>query len=240
MVQADVAGEPLQHLRQFVVGTPLQRGRRFVPFPVVRPVDVLVLVLDVEHPYPQRRRDDHDGELHQKVGLQTDGQAGDHDDGENREVCDVDAELLLFSRRFGGKAMCHQEHKPRTNAEGEEWKAHQAIGDARPHRCIPVLLNGHRPHVTDAAAIQIARGGMVNHVGMSPILVGRKRQHAEDVADNRVRLLGREERTVGTVVEKDEDADHKPGSGHGQQQRQPIGVAQLDTADHQDPHSHIE
>src|SRR3546814_18583286 len=50
MVVADVAGEPLQDLRQLVTRAALQRCRRVIPVFVGRPVHVLELMLHVEQP----------------------------------------------------------------------------------------------------------------------------------------------------------------------------------------------
>src|SRR3546814_13965444 len=48
MVVADVAGEPLQDLRQLVKRAALQRCRRVIPVFVARPVHVLELMMHVE------------------------------------------------------------------------------------------------------------------------------------------------------------------------------------------------
>jgi len=50
MVQADVAGEPLQHLRQLEVRATADRGGRIIPIAVALPVGALELVLNIEHP----------------------------------------------------------------------------------------------------------------------------------------------------------------------------------------------
>src|SRR3546814_7151960 len=50
LVVADVAGEPLQDLRQLVKRAALQRCRRVIPVFVARPVHVLELMLHVEQP----------------------------------------------------------------------------------------------------------------------------------------------------------------------------------------------
>ena len=49
-VQADAAGHPLQHRRQTILGTSVQRGLHGIPVGMARPVDALELMLHVEQP----------------------------------------------------------------------------------------------------------------------------------------------------------------------------------------------
>ncbi len=49
-MQADIAGEPLQDLGQLIVRATFERRLNRVPFVMARPIDTIVLVLDVEQP----------------------------------------------------------------------------------------------------------------------------------------------------------------------------------------------
>ena len=54
VMEANVAGKPLQHSRQLVERTPLHGGGCVIPFLIPLPINTLELMLDVEQPYPGR------------------------------------------------------------------------------------------------------------------------------------------------------------------------------------------
>src|SRR5664280_1725297 len=67
VVQADVAGEELEHLGQLQIGAAAQRGVGVAPAVGALPVGVLELVLDVEQPDAGGAREQHCGRLHEQV-----------------------------------------------------------------------------------------------------------------------------------------------------------------------------
>ena len=131
--------------------------------------------------------------MHQDVGTEADGQAGDDDDSEQRQVGDDDAQPFGFSRRLSGKTVGDEEHKARSQAKHHQWMAYQTVGESLPFGAGAILLHRHRPHIADAALVEVARCGVVDHVGVPPFLVGRKGEYAEDVAHNGVGPVGGEE-----------------------------------------------
>ncbi len=72
MVNADVRREPAQDARQVIVGTAMQRGFVKAPGLITEPGGVLELMLDIEQPDTDRRRQNHDGHLHQQEGPDAD------------------------------------------------------------------------------------------------------------------------------------------------------------------------
>ena len=51
MMKADIAGKPLEHLRQLVKGTAAQRSHAVIPFVAALPMDFFELVLDIKQPH---------------------------------------------------------------------------------------------------------------------------------------------------------------------------------------------
>ena len=91
VVEADVAGEELEGLRQLQVGAPAQRRVRVAPALAALPVDVLELVLDIEEPDAcgpgeDRRRRDSIAELLELA------------DEMNRRIGPIDRELAPLAR----------------------------------------------------------------------------------------------------------------------------------------------
>ena len=68
MVKADISGEPLKNLRQFVERATLNRRLRVVPIFPALPINVLKLVLNVEQPYSSRTRHRENRELDDEKG----------------------------------------------------------------------------------------------------------------------------------------------------------------------------
>ena len=68
VVEANIAGEPLKDARQFVERAALKRGGCVVPLIGAFPIDALILMLNVEHPHPDRAADHRDGELDLELG----------------------------------------------------------------------------------------------------------------------------------------------------------------------------
>jgi hypothetical protein len=66
MVDADVRREPAQNTRQVIVGTAMQRSFVKIPGLVMGPGGVLELVLDIEQPDADRRRQNRDRQVHQQ------------------------------------------------------------------------------------------------------------------------------------------------------------------------------
>jgi len=83
VVDADICREPSQDTRQLIVRAAVQRSVVKIPGLVVGPVRVLELVLDVEQPDTNRRRQNNDRQMHKQERPIADQL--DHRDDENRE-----------------------------------------------------------------------------------------------------------------------------------------------------------
>ena len=88
-----------------------------------------------------------------------------------------------------------------------------------------IFLYGHRPDIAHPAAFQITTGGVVQGVLPAPVEIRGEGQDAGDETGDVVELLALEERAMATVVEDNEDADHKEPIQKGQQQGDPVGAA---------------
>src|SRR3989441_8754031 len=101
-----------------------------------------------------------------------------------------------------------------------------AVLEPLPARPGEVLVHRQGVDVAEPAVLEIARGGVVERVGLLPIVVWREREDAEDRPDDVGRPGRPEERGVAAVVLDDEQADEEEGGGHGQEQGEPVTDAQ--------------
>ena len=70
-------------------------------------------------------------------------------------------------------------------------------------------------------------------VGIPPIIKRRESQNTGDIAENRVGPARGEERSVTTVVEKNENAYKNPSRQDSKRQSDPLRISPLDDANHQ-------
>ena len=204
VVQADAAGEPLQHLRQLVVGTSLQRRSHRVPRLVMCPVHVLVLVLHVEQPHANRTGEESGGQLHPQQRRQPDRQVCDHERRNDARVGEVHAEPFAFAGAGAEHTIAEHEQDRRANAEHDERVAEHAIEEPlRPRRC-QVLVGRQRPHIADAPAVQVAGSRVMLGVRLLPLVERRQGEQPGDVSHDPVRATRRKEGAVAAIVEDDE------------------------------------
>ncbi|MNN44053.1 hypothetical protein D3C81_1583260 [compost metagenome] len=72
MVKADVAGNPLQDLRQLIIGAPFHSGHDITPFLFMLKERILELMLYIKQPDPEKTGHEHDRQLHQQKSLPAD------------------------------------------------------------------------------------------------------------------------------------------------------------------------
>ena len=90
VVDANVGREPAQNTRQLIVRTALQRSLVKAPSLIMGPGGVLELVLDIEQPHTDRRRQDRNRQVHKQEWPKADqpDHRGDQDrDGGVRAHC---------------------------------------------------------------------------------------------------------------------------------------------------------
>ena len=237
MVEADVAGEPLQDPRQLVVRAALKRRGGVVPILIALPVRVFELVLNVKKPYAAGARHHQHHRLQQQIGAETEQPAHRHGHTQQREVHPPHG--VTFSRAGGGrsKALTEQKHVQRRDDEQHEGIAHELIREPFPARRFQVLLHRHGPHVADASLVQVPGGAVVNAVLPAPVVVRCERQDAGDESDQRIGPVRLEERPVPAIVKEDEHPHQQRAGEHRQRKRQP----QRDLLDvvHEVPEQHV-
>src|SRR3954463_2010892 len=157
VVETDVAGEVLQQPRQLQVGASVHRCLVVAPFLVRLPVGVLELVLHVEKPDPDDSGDHEHRPLHEEERAPTDEEARGRDDNREREVGGEDAVAHALRRATRHEPRLQDEHEHPAETEHHEWVAEKAIAEAPPAAERPVLVDGQRRDVTDAAAVEVAR-----------------------------------------------------------------------------------
>jgi len=86
VMKADVARSPLEQLRQLIIGSSLHGNPPRIPVVVPCPIYPFELVLVVEQPYAESCGQYQHRQLHQEVGLESDGHADGHDDGGKCQV----------------------------------------------------------------------------------------------------------------------------------------------------------
>ena len=108
-----------------------------------------------------------------------------------------------------------------------------SILEAPPPASRAVLVNRQRVDVAEPPMVQIPGGGVMNRVGLLPVVIRREREHAQDGAHHVGQALRREEGPVPAVVLEDEQPDEEKGFRYRQRQRKRVAHAQ--TPVHQRP-----
>ena len=80
--------------------------------------------------------------------------------------------------------------------------------------------------VTDAAAVKVTSGGVMNGVGMFPRVIGSPHSHTEEQAQAVICQRSAEEATVAAIMEDDEHPHHEASREDGQQKGKPISYFQ--------------
>ena len=106
-----------------------------------------------------------------------------------------------------GKSLEDDEQDQRAEDEEDDGVSNEPITQLEATGSRHVLLNGEGPNVTDAAAIEIAVGGMMAGMFPTPLSVRREGEHTGDETNNAVGALGFEKRTVAAIMEDDEGAN---------------------------------
>ena len=228
VMDADVGGEPAQHRRQVEMRAALHRTGLEAPARVPLPVGVLVLVLDVEQPDADRRGQPGDRRLHQQEVAPPHQRRHGHDHARDREIGREDAApgVPPGRRRRRGQPLLEDEDADRADTEHGERAARQPVGQPPPGRQPPELGHGQRVDVADATPVEVAGGGMMDGVLLPPVAVGGQGQHADHPTEPVVGAPAAEERAVPAIVLDHEQAHQEARGGDGQQQAEPVGVAE--------------
>ena len=108
----------------------------------------------------------------------------------------------------------------------------QAISKLTPSGQRQIFAHGQRVDVADAAAIEIARAGMVKSVGAPPEVIGVSVSTPMTRPTQSFAAMTKK-RPVAAIVLDHEEANEEAGGRHGEQQAKPIAGVESDP--HQDP-----
>jgi hypothetical protein len=114
----------------------------------------------------------------------------------------------------------------RPQPEHHQRVAVEAIGKAPPSGRREILADRERGNVADAAAVEVARAGVMHGMAAPPMIVGCQRQHADDAAGPVVGLPLAEECAVPAIVLDHEEPHQEAGGGHGNGKAEPVAPAQ--------------
>ena len=223
MMNADIGGEPAQDAGQHIIRAAVQRGLVQIPVLVVGPHGVLELVLDVEQPHADRGRQQHDRQMHQQERSDADQPHQRGDDDRDRQVGAHGAEprLPAAAHQSERQPVPQDEKIGRPDTEHHRRMAIQPIAQPAPARQRQIFAHRQGIDVADAAALQIARGRMMNGVRSPPEIIGRQGEHAERAAGPVIGEAMAEECAVAAVVLDHEQPHQEAGGRHGEQQAQP-------------------
>jgi hypothetical protein len=121
----------------------------------------------------------------------------------------------------------------RTDSKHYDRISVQPIKEPAPSGQRQKLAHGQRVDIAESAMIEIAGVRMVERVTVSPEIVGRQGQYANDASDPVIHATSAEECAVATIVLDHEEANEETGSRHGEQQVKPVTDAE--SGPHQNP-----
>src|SRR6266545_8068033 len=114
--------------------------------------------------------------------------------------------------------MLQDEEIGRPEAEHHQRMAIQAIAQPAPEGAGTVLFDGERLDVAQAAAVEIAGGGVVRGMCVAPYAVRSEGQHAGDAAEPVVGRPVTEEGAVAAIMLDGEKPHEEAGSGYCKRQ----------------------
>jgi len=191
MVDADIGGEPPEHRRQVVVRAARQCGVVTLPLSGPRPGGALELMLDVEQPHTDGRREQHgrDVDDQHRRGAEQPDEGAEPGRDRGRIAHDAGPRPPALARHAERQALHHKKHEGWTQAEHHQRVPVKPVAQLLDRRQRPVFVERQHLDGAKAAAIQIARGGMVDGMSLTPVVVRGQGEDADDPADPFVGLL---------------------------------------------------
>jgi hypothetical protein len=182
VVITDVAGKPLQHAWQAIIGTSFQRRLMEIPRLVGLPIGVFVLMLNEKEPTPYGSRNHHDGHVYQEKGSQSHGPPGQAKDRQNSKIGEVHTPALTAPRaRYSvGEPLHNDELESRAQKEHHQWMSLQTIPEASPTRERRVFFDGKDTHVTVSAVVEIAAGDVMPRMRTAPEVIRCDREDSAE------------------------------------------------------------
>ena len=143
------------------------------------------------------------------------------DDHDQREVGAEHAPLQPTRRLQRDDPRAEQDDPQRPEPEHDERVAEEPVAKALVPGRAAVLVDRERLDVADPAAVEVARGRVMDRVLAPPHRERRADEDAEGRAEERVVALRLEERAVRAVVEDDEHAQQEAGRDDRERTREP-------------------
>mmetsp|Transcript_6990 Transcript_6990/g.12203 ORF Transcript_6990/g.12203 Transcript_6990/m.12203 type:complete len:312 (+) Transcript_6990:150-1085(+) len=223
VMHADVARQPAQRPRQVIVGAAVKGRVLHGPIAVTIPDRILELVLDIEQPHADDRREEYGGQENEQHDIQPAEPEQATDNGCNRKIGALRADPVAPAPAHDtdGQAVLQEEGVERHDAEKEQRVAHEAVAHATDPAFFAVFPHRQRWQIAGAPMVEVAGGGMVHRVVAAPDVVRRKGQHADAAPDPIADLAVLEKRAVAAIVLDHEKAHEECRIGHCQRQRQP-------------------
>ena len=223
MVHADIGREPVQQRGQVVMRAAIQGRFMQVPLAVVLPCRVFELVLHIEEPDAGRGREKHDRKMHEQEcfnadepaergGDQCDSEIGRHAAGPGLPAAahQADRQAILEKEQIGGADAEHHQRMPV-----------ELVHQPAPSRKRMIFAYCQRIHGADAAAVEIAGGGMVDGMDATPHVIRRQGDHTDDAADSVVCPPPGKEGAMTAVVLDQEQAHHKTSGRDSNEEASP-------------------
>ena len=155
-------------------------------------------MLHVEQPHPHHARQQGHRQLHEHERAEPHQRPHQHDAGRESHVGPQDAAPLArpLARHDRGEAVPHEEVQDRADAKQHDGVTVHAVLEPSPARQREVFVHRQGVDVAEAAVLEVAGGGVVQRVGLLPVVIRRERQHAEHRADDVGGARRAEERAV--------------------------------------------
>src|SRR5579871_5930168 len=168
-----------------IIGTSMQRSFVKTPGLVVGPGGALELVLNIEQPDADRRRQNGDRQVHQQKWPDADqaDHAGDQYRNDGVRAHRAEPGLPAAAHHPDRQPMAQDEQIARADAEHHHWMPVQTIEHSTPSGPREEFTHGQRVDVAEASLIEISRTCMMERMVVPPVAVRGQRHDADDPAD---------------------------------------------------------
>src|SRR4029079_14537993 len=165
-----------------LVGTSVQRSNMEIPITLALPKRVVVLVLDIKQPDADRRRKKRDGQVYEKKQSNANPPDDCSDQYSNSSIGRHDAQpgSPTAAHHSDGQTVTKKEQVSRPQAEHHRRVPIETIRKPAQGRARLKLGNRQCCDVANAPTIQIARVGVMQGMSVSPAIIGRETQYADD------------------------------------------------------------
>jgi len=190
---------------------------------VTGPGSVLELVLNIEQPDADRRRQNGDRQVHQQEWPDADqaDHAGDQYRNGGVRAHRAEPGLPAAAHHPDRQPMAQDEQIARADAEHHHWMPVQTIEHSAPSGPREEFTHGQRVDVAEASLIEISRTCMMERMVVPPVAVRGQRHDADDPADPIVGETVAEKRAMAAIVLDHEKTDKQARGRHRSHEADP-------------------